>query len=716
VQSVRIALAVALALAAVAVGAALSRAPLSIAGTSSATTQVDVEFDKGDMRECQRVATIPQGTSAIRVALEVRAVGPTVTVEVLSRGRLLTRGELAAGWGVATSATVPVKALSATVHDALVCTAVGPLVESFRARGALVNPTITEARGLSQLELGMEFLRPGPRSWWSLVPAIVHNMGLGRAPGGTSDTVLAGVLLLAVALLAVWLTLRELAPGALGRGALEPGTPPAARRFRRARKRLRRMPRAAWICALIACANAACWSLLTPPFQVPDEPAHFAYTQHLVEDRDLPTSDESTYSPEERAVLVELHHAEVRGSPETHTISTAAQQQLLQQALALHLSRRGAGVGGAVHDPPLYYVFEAIPYGLASAGTLLDQLQLMRLFSSVMAGLTALLAFLFVRETLPRVRWAWTVGGLGVALAPLLGFMSGGVNPDSMLFAVSAAIFYCLARAFRRGLTRRLAVTIGLLVVVGLLTNLNFVGLTAGVALGLVVMSVRASRTLGRRSALVSLALALALAAFPVCAYVLANLLRSRPALGLVSEALGSQGGPASPFGRLSYIWQLYLPRLPGMANDFPGLFTTRLWFDRSVGLYGWLDTTFPASVDELALIPAALLALLCLRGLGAQPALLRGRVAELCVYAVMGVGLLVQIGSGSYRSMAGEGLSFVEPRYLAPLLPLLATALVLAARGAGRRWGPAAGAAIVVLFLAHDVFSQLLLLGRYYA
>ena len=40
---------------------------------------------------------------------------------------------------------------------------------------------------------------------------------------------------------------------------------------------------------------------------------------------------------------------------------------------------------------------------------------------------------------------------------------------------------------------------------------------------------------------------------------------------------------------------------------------------------------------------------------------------------------------------------------------------LALAARGAGRRWGPAAGASIVVLFLAHDIFSQLLVVSRFY-
>ena len=50
-----------------------------------------------------------------------------------------------------------------------------------------------------------------------------------------------------------------------------------------------------------------------------------------------------------------------------------------------------------------------------------------------------------MRECLPGRPWAWTVGGLGVALHPVLGFISGGVNPDALLFAVCAALFYALA-------------------------------------------------------------------------------------------------------------------------------------------------------------------------------------------------------------------------------------------------------------------------------
>ena len=49
------------------------------------------------------------------------------------------------------------------------------------------------------------------------------------------------------------------------------------------RSQLRRMPRAAWVCALVAFLNAACWAVISPPFENPDEPSHFAYVQRLAE-------------------------------------------------------------------------------------------------------------------------------------------------------------------------------------------------------------------------------------------------------------------------------------------------------------------------------------------------------------------------------------------------------------------------------------------------
>ena len=484
---------------------------------------------------------------------------------------------------------------------------------------------------------------------------------------------------------------------------------------REAMRSLRRIPRAAWICALIAILNAVCWSIITPPFQAPDEPSHFAYVQQLAETRTLPTNSNEEFSEEEEVARRDLHQPEVRWHPEIQPIISAAEQRRLQHDLAQPLNRTGeGGAGVATSEPPLYYALQTIPYAIGSGGSLLDRLELMRLLSALMAGLTALFVFLFVREAVPGSRWAWTVGGLSVALAPLLGFMSGAVNPDAMLYAVSAAVFYLLARAFSRGLTPGLAIAIGSATAIGLLTKVNFIGFLPGIMLGLVVLAVRAART-DKRTAYRSLALAVAIAASPACLYIVVNLFSNHAGLGVVSSALNLTSERGSLFSEISYIWQFYLPRLPGMTNHFPGISTTReIWFDRSVGVYGWLDTPFPAWVDNLALIPAAALAILGIRSLITVRATVRRRLVELAVYGVMSVGVMALVAASAYASIEQAG-TYGEPRYLLPMLALLGAALVLSARGAGRRWGPPVGALIVVLFLAHDVFSQLQVIARYY-
>ncbi len=480
------------------------------------------------------------------------------------------------------------------------------------------------------------------------------------------------------------------------------------------RSGLRRVPRAAWVCALVAFLNAVSWSVISPPFEVPDEPSHFAYVQRLAETGKLPTSSSETFPLGEYTILNDLHYSQVRYHSEQGTISSPAAQRKLQSDLDKPLSPASEGATGvSASQPPLYYAIETIPYALGSAGNLLDQDALMRLLSALMGGVTALFVFMFVREALPGTPWAWTVGGLGVALTPLLGEMSGAVNPDAMLFTVSAALFYCLARGFRRGITSRLAAATGAVLAVGVCTKLNFVGLVPGAILGVLVLCAIEWRA-SRRSAYRCLALALGIGASPILLYGIVNLLSGQPAGGAFSAVASFARKGGSLPGEIAYIWQFYLPRLPGMSPDFHGILTTRLfWFNGLVGLYGWLDATFPRWVYTAALIPAGLFTLLLVRALVVYRGALAGRGLELAVYAAMGLGLLVLIGADDYaHQIPGE---YAEPRYLLPLLALWGALLALAARGAGRRWGPIVGVAIVSVVLAHDIFSQLLVISRYY-
>ena len=72
---------------------------------------------------------------------------------------------------------------------------------------------------------------------------------------------------------------------------------------------LGRVPLAAWLCALVACVNAASWSLITPPFQAPDEQAHFAYVEQLARNGSLPTSSTQEFAPDELVALEDLEVA-----------------------------------------------------------------------------------------------------------------------------------------------------------------------------------------------------------------------------------------------------------------------------------------------------------------------------------------------------------------------------------------------------------------------
>ena len=446
---------------------------------------------------------------------------------------------------------------------------------------------------------------------------------------------------------------------------------------------LRRVPTAAWVCALIAFVNAFAWSLIVPPFQGKDEVDHFAYVAHLSEKGTLPLAGraENEYSPAQLQVMEALHYYQVRFSPFTPSIATAAEQSQLTQAANAGASTENARetAGIASPEPPLYYALAIVPYTLGS-GNVLVQLQLMRILGTLFGALTVLFTFLFLRECLPGVPWAATVGALCIALQPLLAFMSGSVNPESLLFAIAAASFYFLARAFRRGLSPRLAVALGTAVALGFLTKLNYIGFV------------------------------------PLLLYVLRNLLTGRPTLGPVAGAVSLVTG-GSLFKVLSYSWQLFLPRLPGMPHYFLGVDTFKdVWFDRSVGLYGFMDTMFPTWVDNVALVPAGIVALLCARELYGGRHALRARAAELITYAAISVGVLAMLGVASYSSdVIGGEAAFAEPRYLLPMIPLVGAVVALAIRGAGRRFAPVAAAALVVLFFGHDLVSQLQVVARYY-
>ncbi|HUN77854.1 MAG TPA: DUF2142 domain-containing protein [Solirubrobacteraceae bacterium] len=727
------ALAGGLALLALAIAATLSRTPLVVAGTNAVAPTRAVGATRGPIGACQGGETIPAGTSAVRMWVTSN-VKPRVTVAIREGARTVAAGA-AEGGRLGKVAAVGIAPLPRTLHDAELCFGVGRGAQQTTFYGgASPHPQ----PGEEPSKMTVEYLRPGAATWWSLAGTVAKRLGMGRAPAGRWTGLVPLSAMVLATLLAAWTALTQLRPARRGRlqpappiaGAQAVGQPrsdlaeaaaeamPARRRGadpRRRRARPRRVPAAACACAAVATLSAVSWSFLTPPFQAPDEPSHFAYTQILAETGALPRTSTSSYSPEENVVLTDLDHQAVRFNVAIGTISSAAQQRRLEHDMGLALSRVGEGAGVASPQPPLYYALQTIPYFAGSGGTLLDRLALMRLLSALMAGVTALFVFLFLREALPAAPFAWTVGGLCAALAPLLGYVSGIVNPDALLCAVAAALFFGLARGFRRGLTPGLAIALGALTAAGFLSKLNFLGLAPGVLLALLLIGRRTARGTGRRGYRWA-ALAAGIGLAPPAAYALVNVLSGHPAFGLLSAGVsGTTAHHGSPLQELGYVFQLYLFRLPGTPAYFPGLLPLRLWFEKLVGAYGWLDTYFAEWVYVLAAALALPIVALCLREAVRARGALRARLDELAAYAAIAVGLLALIGADSYLELPKYAGSYSEPRYLLPFAALFAAVFALAARGAGRRWGPAVGTLLIVLVLGHDIFSQLLVVSRFY-
>jgi 4-amino-4-deoxy-L-arabinose transferase-like glycosyltransferase len=486
----------------------------------------------------------------------------------------------------------------------------------------------------------------------------------------------------------------------------------------------RQVPGAGRACFVIAFINAGIWGLVVPPFQVPDEIAHFGYAQYLAErGKPPPQGPRAPYSPQEQVALDHLFFYNVIGRPQMRGIVSPSEDRALRSALGKHPSP--AGEGGATpitNQPPLYYAFEAIPYWISPSHDILTRLVLMRLLSALMAAGTVLAIFLFLRELLPRSPWAWTVGALVVAFQPTFDFIAAGVQADNLLFLTAALTFFMVMRAYRRGLTMRRAIALGGVVAAGTLTKLTFLTLLPGIALALIVLGWRASSSEGRRHAIKMAAAAIATICLPVALYAVLNFAvwdRGGPTAGGISGATNNAlpaGGTVTLHQTLDYIWELYLPRLWFMHHAYFGAYPLwNLWFDGLIGHFGWLDFTFPQWVYTDGQYLFYGLAALALLGLFQLRASVKRMLPIFCCFGVMIVGLLAAIGYAGIRYRLTTGYPFEQARYLFPLLPLYGLFIVLVARGLGPRWAGALGAALVVLAMAHGLFAETLTISRYY-
>jgi len=207
---VALALAAGLALLVIALILVLSGSPLIVSRSNGAPANEPI-LEARSVAACQSHEFVPARTSAIRLTL-VAAVGPRVSVSVLSGGHLLASGVTGSGW-TSGAVTVAVRPLAHPLYAATLCFKFTRSAETVQIGGASTSALIA-ARGPSGKALPgrftVEYMRSGPTSWWSLATTVAHHFGLGRAPSGAWIAWLVLLVMTSTVALACYLVLREL--------------------------------------------------------------------------------------------------------------------------------------------------------------------------------------------------------------------------------------------------------------------------------------------------------------------------------------------------------------------------------------------------------------------------------------------------------------------------------------------------------------------------
>jgi len=209
---------------------------------------------------------------------------------------------------------------------------------------------------------------------------------------------------------------------------------------------------------------ATCYGIATPVFEAPDEPAHYFYIKYVADTLSLPIITETSEEPwASEGHQPPLYYS--LGALLTAWVDTSDAQHLLQRNPHANLGRPMANGNKNIF---VHSDEERFPYRRAVLA-----IHLVRLLSTLFGAVTVLATYLIGLEVFPQNRMIALGGSALVALNPQFIFISGAVNNDSLVIALSSlAVLFCI-RMITRGPTARNALALGFLLGLAQLTKLN---------------------------------------------------------------------------------------------------------------------------------------------------------------------------------------------------------------------------------------------------
>ncbi len=683
-------------------------------GTNNVETLTYIAEARAGEHVCVPGLEIPKGTGRIRLQLISRTQErPALTLVLTPAGGAPSTSSLPAE-------AVPTNRISAAIFPVSLPSGPSELPASLcvTAQGLVnwggtplpVPPTISPPTGAGHAlagRLSVRYLPPAgsQRSFLSRAGDILSRASLFR-PGFVGPWLYALILLLLLPALAL-ASVRCMAL-ASGYGAAGGGR-----------------GRMAGALFAIAALNFACWALITPAFQAPDEVDHFAYTQSLVQRGKAPSRDVAApiarWSSSETLALEDVGFFTDHQVGDTRVPWSARQQdEYRAHAARVHPSTSdGGGNETAATHGALYYAALAPAYALASSSPLAE-LTLMRLTSALIGALTVLFAFLLVRELAPGRMWPAVLAALLIAYEPMYGFISGAVNNDVGVNAGAAALELLLIMLVRRGPRLALGLLTGALLVALPVVKGTAYSLypVAGFALLMTVW-----RHHYRRDAAGFAALALT----ALLARVLGTEMKTvfRPptvAAAAAATGVGAASGALSevtahPVAYLEYLWEVFLPRLSFMAPHFPprGLPGFVIFVERGWGAFGWYDVFFPQWVYEVILVAMLATPVLGLLAARVEWGFVRRHLPEAAILLLTPIAVIAGFEAAFFT--IGNRPQIAEfGRYAFPAIAPLSILVVASLHAFGRRWALLGGSGLLVAMVFLSYAGQLVTLTGFYA
>jgi hypothetical protein len=475
---------------------------------------------------------------------------------------------------------------------------------------------------------------------------------------------------------------------------------------------LRRFPRPLALLLTASAVLTVAWAFTTTPFQGPDEPAHYSYTQYLAETGHKPSVDccGRPESSQAGGALGMFNLDQLAGVADARPAWTKLEERRYMDILKDAPVDDGSGPNPIAKNPPLYYAYQVLPYYLGSLGDLWDQLVVMRLASGLLVLLAAAFTWLAAAELFAGL-WPRLIATACVALLPQLTALGATINADALLVAVWSAFTYVALRVVRRGPTLLSLLALAALTAASLLTHGRGIAIVPAFLATIAVLVIRSRPSPAQILRRFVPALALLLIAFGVYRYKLT------PAGGAYGgEVVLAPSGGMSITGFLGTTWQFYFPRLPMMApRTGPSYGYHQVFIESFFGRFASLEVAYPAVVY-------ALIQLACFFGLlGLVAALVtrwpavRARWGELTVLAALAVSMIGLLHLASYRSLVGSGDPLITGRYLLPLASVFGLTVAFVLSSARARTSAVLGTLAVSSLLVLNLAGLLLTFTRFY-